>query len=220
MSPYYFTLSGTSMATPMVAGAGALLLQQNPYLTPDQLKARLMKTANKNLVPFSSYLDPTTGVTYNESADLFTVGAGYLDIAAALGNKDLALATLSAKSPTASFNSNTGRVTLLNGLSVIWDSSVIWDASTVWGSSVIWEASTLTGVSNVMTSSVVWDASTQAYSVIWDASSATAMSVIWDAAATANSVDGFGDCTTDSTVNNPTGTEVADPATVTYGSNQ
>ena len=43
----YFTLSGTSMATPAVAGAVAILLQEQNTLTPDQVKARLMKTAYK-----------------------------------------------------------------------------------------------------------------------------------------------------------------------------
>ncbi len=44
-SARYMKLSGTSMATPVVSGVAALLLQKTPSLTPDQVKARLMKSA-------------------------------------------------------------------------------------------------------------------------------------------------------------------------------
>lgn len=65
---YYFRLSGTSMSTPMVAGAAVLLLQDEPNLTPDQVKYRLM--ASGRTIPGVSgdtrdypYLDVLAAVT-------------------------------------------------------------------------------------------------------------------------------------------------------------
>lgn len=44
-SDYYTPMSGTSMATPMTAGAAALLLSAKPGLTPEQIKIALVSTA-------------------------------------------------------------------------------------------------------------------------------------------------------------------------------
>ncbi len=99
----YFTLSGTSMATPVVSGAAALLIQRNPGITPDIVKARLMKTASKTFPLTSIAVDPTTGAVYPSTYDIFTVGAGYLNVWAALNNQDsgqgLALSPLVIWSP-------------------------------------------------------------------------------------------------------------------------
>jgi serine protease AprX len=43
--PAYFTLSGTSMSAPVVAGTVALMLEKNSTLTPAQVKKRLKSTA-------------------------------------------------------------------------------------------------------------------------------------------------------------------------------
>ncbi|MGI9822119.1 S8 family peptidase [Agromyces sp. Marseille-Q5079] len=62
----YLTMSGTSMATPHVAGAAAVLKQRHPEYTGDQLRAALMSTAND--VGLSSY----------------SVGSGTVDVGAAI----------------------------------------------------------------------------------------------------------------------------------------
>jgi serine protease AprX len=90
LSQQYYKMSGTSMAAPWVSGAAALLLEQNPQLTPDQVKARLMKTASKNFPATSVAIDPATGMSYTSQYDLFTVGTGYLDVWAALNSTDTA----------------------------------------------------------------------------------------------------------------------------------
>jgi len=196
----YFSLSGTSMATPVVSGAVALLLDQNPGLTPDQVKARLMKTAYKNFPDSTVATDPKTGQTFTSYYDLFTVGAGYLDIAAALNSNDLApAATASALSPSAVYDPLTGTVSLVNGSSVVWGTSVVWGSSVVWGTSGVW-GTNVSGSSVVWGTSVVWGSSVMSgFSVVWGTSvgSSSATSVVWGCsgfdAIDASSVDIEGD---------------------------
>src|SRR3954463_7875041 len=118
-SSSYFTLSGTSMATGVVSGVVADLLQKSPRLTPDQVKARLMKTAWKSLPAFSSVTDPDTGITYTDQDDVFTVGAGYVDVDAALASQDVA--SLSALSPTAVYDPKSGNVSMSTDPSAVWN---------------------------------------------------------------------------------------------------
>ena len=84
----YTRLSGTSMATPIVAGAAALMFQKDPTLSPDTIKARMMKTAWKGY-PGNSWGYDIWGQGYFSQYDMFTIGAGYLDIYSALKNTDV-----------------------------------------------------------------------------------------------------------------------------------
>jgi subtilisin family serine protease len=99
VSKAYLVLSGTSMASGVVSGAVADLLQANPALPPDQLKAILMASASKTFPQYSSTHDPATGITYVSQYDAFTIGAGYLDlqnVLAEVSNPPLANAPRSA----------------------------------------------------------------------------------------------------------------------------
>ena len=49
-----------------------------------------MKTANKTFPKTSVATDPLTGETFISDYDIFTIGAGYLDLAAALADRNLA----------------------------------------------------------------------------------------------------------------------------------
>ena len=164
---YYFKLSGTSMATPMVSGTVALILQQNPNLTPDQVKARLMKTASKTFPMTSTATDPLTGASFNSQYDIFTIGAGYLDVWAALSNNDVATAL--ATSPTAVYDPQTGTVSVVFGNSVVWGTGVVWGTSVVWGTQVFVDGM-----------SVIWGTGMpQGTSVVWGTDSPWGNSVIW-----------------------------------------
>ncbi len=165
-SASYFRLSGTSMATPVVSGAVALLLKKNPQLTPDQIKARLMKTAWKGFPSNSSGSDTDTGFSYFSQYDVFTVGAGMLDVEAAINNNDVAVGL--AVSPSAVRDPLTGTISIVNGSSLVWGNSVVWGSSLVWGNSVVWGNTLLTGTSICWGNSVVWGSTAMAgYSVVW-----------------------------------------------------
>ncbi len=146
------------MATPVVSGAVALMLQKDSTLSPDTVKGRLMATANKNFVPGYTWHDSTLNIDRTLRHDLFTIGAGYLDIPAALASTDVA--TSPAVSPSIQLQSD-GSVSI-NVTSALGGSGSVWNASTIWGannvavtgSSVVW---TVDGASADLTpSSVIW----------------------------------------------------------------
>ena len=127
----HFRMSGTSMSAPIVSGVAALLLQDEPGLTPDQVKYRLMATANRDWPGY----------------DGAKAGAGYVDAAAAIHG-------------TTTESANTGiaasQMLFTGDDPVAWD-SVSW--SSVSWSSVSWSSVSWSSVSwsSVNWSSNHWD---------------------------------------------------------------
>jgi serine protease AprX len=115
--PPYLSLSGTSMATPVVTGTVALMLQANPALTPNAVKAALQFSAETH----ASY-------------DALTQGAGFLNAQGAV-----ALARFLAAPSTVAYPSDTmwGR-TLLWGThrvtgGLLTPDANAWQTGTLWG---------------------------------------------------------------------------------------
>jgi len=187
-SPNYYVMSGTSMAAGVASGAVALLLQANPQLTPDQVKARLMKTAYKTFPQYSSYTDPSTSVTYTDQYDVFTVGAGYLDIQAALDST--AVSAGLAKSPAVQYDPTTQSVYFVNDNFAVWGgSSPDWSSFAVWGGNAFVSSDfAVWGGSNPWASFAVWGGSAP-----WGQSSDSGFFAVWGGSAVTSSSTSTGD---------------------------
>ena len=187
----YMKLSGTSMATPVAAGGAALMIQANPNITPDTVKARMMKTAWKGYPAHgNSHSHDIKGHDYMAQYDAFTIGAGMLDLQAAI--MDNTTVNGGAASPTVVYNPLTSTAKLVNGLSVVWGQTVVWGQSGVFANSVVWGQMTVDASSLVWGNSVVWgQTGTDACSMVWG------QSVVWgqldDGSLNALSADDPGD---------------------------
>ena len=119
-----------------------------------------MKTAGKTFPVSSVAVEPTTGQSYTSFYDIFTIGAGYVDAAAALADYEGTF--LSSVSPNVTYNPSSqkgslalpatsnwrwssewsptavwGNIVLPNG-TTIWNSSYAWSSSNNWGTSIAW----------------------------------------------------------------------------------
>ena len=160
----YLALSGTSMAAPVVSGTIALMLEANPSLTPNLIKAILQYTAEtrpgySRLRQGAGFLDSTGAVwmayffKYAQPGDLYP----YL--------------------PTFSRSLIWGNQRLTGG--IITPTANAWASSVVWGAAMT-PAVSGSGVSGsgVQAANVVWGTMSDGDNVVWGTMSA-GDNVVW-----------------------------------------
>jgi serine protease AprX len=189
-SPDYTPLSGTSMATGVVSGAVAVLLQAQPQLTPDAVKALLMFSAQRSYFPsISTAVDPVSGDRYFSHYDALTVGAGYVDLQATLANAlniAASIPTGTAMSPVVSYNSSTGDATLVTDQTALWGRTDLWGAANVYGqnafepgisgSTALWGRTALWGADDPSGFTALWGAT-----ALWGRATPDAATALWGA---------------------------------------
>ena len=132
----YMMLSGTSMSAGVVSGAVALMLQANPSLAPNQVKAILMYTAQIMNGP-----------------DLFEQGAGLLNVDGAVR----VAAQISSTADTTLVGQNMVRGQGLPApQSLISGETVAWSESLIWGFGALRGQALLTTQQTAYTQSLIW----------------------------------------------------------------
>jgi len=156
----YLSLTGTSMAAPVVSGTVALMLQANPALTPNAVKAILQYTAQD----YPQY-------------NALTEGAGFLN---ARGAVDLAQFFRHARAGD-SFPKGLGW-----SRHIIWGNhllanGMIMPTANAWAANVVWGASR-----DAVGDNIVWGTSCPADSdcenILWGAGAEEGETIVWGAA--------------------------------------
>ena len=204
-STIYYPLSGTSMATAVTSGAVADLMEVAGYLTPDQVKVLLMTSANKTVIPpVNTVTDPASGISYVANNDVFTQGAGYLDLEATINNTwkyAYLIPTVGyAMSPIASYNAATGNVTLVTDATALWGRSTMLPTANLLGASSVYgqNAFVSTGATALWGSTALWGRNDpQAFTALWGRSAVDGSTALWGRATPAAATALWGRSATD-----------------------
>jgi serine protease AprX len=151
----YLSLTGTSMASPIVAGTVALMLQANPRLTPNLVKAIIEYTAQ------------------DYKYDALTQGAGFLNTKGAV---DLARFLVAPKAGQKYPSNRVWSHTILWGNHRL-QNGVIKPAGTAWALNVVWGAAMVNETDNI-----VWGtncSSKQCDDTVWGTAAMDADNIVW-----------------------------------------
>jgi hypothetical protein len=176
----YLALSGTSMAAPVVSGTVALMLQANPNLTPNLVKALLQYTAQ--VYPGYSTLRQGAGF-------LNTLGAVRLAKFYAQHQYGDRMPVQKVWSRQIIWGAHRLRYGLINPNANAWANNVIWGAARTadTGDNIVWGTEDLTlgdnivwGTSDFLGDNIVWGTTILGGNIMWGAVAAdTGDNIVW-----------------------------------------
>ncbi len=157
----YLTLSGTSMATPVVAGSVALMLEANPNLTPNLVKAILQFTAQV----YNGYDYLTQGAGF-----LNTLGAVKLSRYFATGDKGDDYPNMKAWSRHIFWGNRRVSGGVLTPGGTAWAANIVWgESKTPAGQNIVWgENCDNAACDNIVWgNNIVWGESDAFDNIVW-----------------------------------------------------
>ncbi len=162
----YISLSGTSMAAPVVAGTVALMLQANPSLTPNLVKAAIQYTAQV----YPGY-------------DALTQGAGFLNTKGAVdlvrffktAQAGQRLTVPSTWSRTLLWGNHRLQGGIIKPNASAWKVGVVWGApKSLTGQNIVWGTRLSASEDNI-----VWGTAASEDNIVWGTASASEDNIVW-----------------------------------------
>jgi len=181
----YLTLSGTSMAAPVVSGTVALMLEANPNLTPNTVKAILQFTAQV----YNGYNYLTQGAGF-----LNTLGAVRLSRFFAVGDKGDHYPNMKAWSRHIFWGNRRVSGGVLTPGGTAWGQNIVWgDALTPTGQNIVWGENCADAACDniVWGNNIVWGESDPTDNVVWGNTDGD--NIVWGNSDADNIVWGNGD---------------------------
>jgi serine protease AprX len=180
----YLSLTGTSMAAPVVAGTVALMLQANPNLTPNLVKAVLQYTAQTNpdysaLVQGAGFLNARGAVDLAKSFTTAAQGQRYLNNptwsrSIIWGNHRLRRGAISPSANAFALGTVWGADRAEDGDNIVWGTRCATEDcdNIVWGTmedgdNIVWGTMDNSGFNIVWGTAAIVDPVTGGFNIVW-----------------------------------------------------
>jgi len=177
----YLALSGTSMAAPVVTGSVALMMQANPKLTPNLVKAILQYTSQQ----YPGYSSMRQGAGFLNTLGAVRLAKFY--VTAKAGDRVPVQKVWSEQILWGSHRLTGG---IMKPTANAWANTVVWGSAKTMastGDNIVWGSMALNG------DNIVWGSSTSGDNIVWG-TSMVGDNIVWGSATVGDNIVWGSDC--------------------------